>query len=113
MKTLAIGLFLTAVVTTLAVIIWGREGLAGAAVFGALALGIQILAVATLKKGWDSEFEETVKKFGIGMALRLGGIVAFAIGVSLWPELFAPLPSALGFLGVLVPLLFLELKLIK
>jgi hypothetical protein len=43
------------------------------------------------------------------MALRLGGVVLFAAAVFGWRAVFLPLPTAVGFLGVIVPLLFLEL----
>jgi len=45
-----------------------------------------------------------------GMALRLGGVLLFAAAVFAWRTVFVPLPTALGFLGVIVPLLFLELR---
>ncbi len=46
----------------------------------------------------------------LGFFLRLGGVALFAVGAGLRPDLFAPLPAALGFLGVLVPLLVLETR---
>lgn len=92
---------------------WGREGLVGAVCFGALAVGIQMVAVSELKKAWRGRFPEVLQKFGIGMGLRLGGVVVLAVVVSRWSEIFSPLPSAIGFLGVLIPLLFMELKLVK
>jgi hypothetical protein len=113
LKTAAIGVFLTALVGLVSVLAWGREGLAGALSFGALATGIQVIAVSQLRKGWGGKFPEVLEKFGIGMGLRLAGVVVLAVVVSLWSEIFLPLPSALGFLGVLIPLLYMELKLVK
>ena len=45
-----------------------------------------------------------------GSALRVGGIVVMVALVLLDRTTFAPLPAALGYLGVLIPLLMLELK---
>ncbi len=100
-------------VVGISVAVWGREGLVGALSFGCLALGIQIVAVSILKKAWAGKFPSVLEKFVIGMALRLAGVVTLAVVVSLRPEVFLPLPSALGFLGVLIPLLYMELKLVK
>jgi hypothetical protein len=41
------------------------------------------------------------------------GVALVAILVTLDPTHFPPLPTALGFLGVLVPLLFLEVRLVR
>lgn len=97
----------------ISVLSWGPEALVGAVGFGILAVAIQVVAVSELKKAWRGKFPEMLKKFGIGMGLRLAGILVLALVVSRWPGTFFPLPSALGFLGVLIPLLFMELKLAK
>jgi hypothetical protein len=47
------------------------------------------------------------------MALRLAGVAAMAVATVVAPTQFPLLPTALGFLGVLVPLLFLEVYLIR
>jgi hypothetical protein len=40
----------------------------------------------------------------------LAGVVVFAVAVALGKAWLAPLPSAIGFLGVLIPLLLLETR---
>lgn len=104
---------LTLVVTALLAAVWGVDALAGGVVFGLLATGIQVAAVALLKQGWQGKFAQVLARFGLGMALRLAGVVTLAVVISIRPDVFVPLPSALAFLGVLIPLLFLELKLSK
>jgi hypothetical protein len=47
------------------------------------------------------------------MGLRLLGVVAIAVAAGLDPAHFPPLAAALGFLGVLLPLLFYEVRLIR
>jgi hypothetical protein len=49
----------------------------------------------------------------MGMGLRFGGLVAFAVLVATDRERFPPLPSALGLVGVLIPLLFMEIRLLR
>jgi hypothetical protein len=46
----------------------------------------------------------------LGFLLRLGGVAVLALAAGLRPDLFPPLPAAVGYLGVLVPLLGLELR---
>lgn len=113
MKTAMLGVGLTIVVTALLCSVWGLDALVAGVSFGLLATAIQVAAVAVLKKGWQGKFAEVLARFGLGMGLRLAGVATLAVVASLWPEVFPPLPSALAFLGVLIPLLYLELKLIK
>jgi hypothetical protein len=47
------------------------------------------------------------------MGLRLAGVAALAAAIVIDRTVFPPLPSALGFLGVLVPLLFLEVRWVR
>ena len=47
------------------------------------------------------------------MGLRLGGAGALALAVIARPAAFPPLPTAVGYLGVLVPLLFTEIRFLK
>lgn len=82
-------------------------------VFGLLATAIQLAAVAWLRPALSAPFPVLLKRWGAGMGLRLGGVVAFAALVAAAPERFPPLPSALGLVGVLIPLLFMETRLLK
>jgi hypothetical protein len=47
------------------------------------------------------------------MLLRGLGVALVAVAVTLDRSLFPPLPTAFAFLGVLVPLLFLEVRLVR
>jgi hypothetical protein len=47
------------------------------------------------------------------MMLRLGGVVLMGAAVVWDRTLFPPLPTAIGFLGVLIPLLFLEVRFVR
>ncbi len=52
-------------------------------------------------------------RWGMGMGLRLLGVMLFAAAVLANRELFPPLPTAFGYLGVLLPLLFMEARLVR
>lgn len=110
MRSLLRGLALALVVAVTVRLALGPEGLLPAATFGALAALIHAGAVAAHAK-WPPPARGV---FGagwlFGFMLRLGGVLLFAALAGLRPDLFAPLPAALGFLGVLVPLLVLETR---
>ncbi len=113
MKLAGVGVGLTALVATLAWLVWGPGALFAAAWFGLLATALQLVAVAVLRPALGGPFLRLVKRWGIGMGLRLVGVVLFAALVLVNRELFPPLPSALGYVGVVVPLLFLETRFLK
>lgn len=111
MKILGAGLALTAIVTAVEWMIWGPAAVVAAVVFGLAATAIQLVAIRTLKPALAGPYAELVKHFAVGMGLRLGGIVLLLGAVLADRALFPPLPSAIGYLGVVVPLLFAETKL--
>lgn len=113
MRDVVWGLVLTAGVTGLSALAWGRDALLPAASFGLLALLIHMTAVTLLKPALKGTFNQLLARWAMGMGLRLLGVVAFALAVFLERETFAPLPSAVGYVGVLLPLLFSEMRLIR
>jgi len=113
MKGLGLGIALTALVTGLLYISWGQEALLPALVFGLVATAIQVASVALVRPAFAGETTRLLKRWGWGMLLRLFGVALVAILVTLDQTHFPPLPTALGFLGVLVPLLFMEVRLVR
>lgn len=103
------GLGLTGAVTAVSAGAWGRAALLPAAVMGLVATGIQVLA-QRLMQGPTNPRSPFPAGWLAGTGLRLGGIVVMVALVVLDRERFAPLPAALGYLGVLIPLLMLELR---
>ncbi len=114
MKRLVVaGVALTAVVTLILWLVWGEAALLAAITFGLLATAIQVCAVAVLKPAISQPFAKLMARWGIGMGLRMLGIVLFVVAVLVDRELFPPLPAAFGYLGVLLPLLFTEMRFLK
>jgi hypothetical protein len=93
--------------------LWGEGAVLPGAVFGLLATLIQTVAVRALQRGFHGSTTEFFKGFGAGMILRMAGVVLMAAAVLLDRALFPPLPTALGYLGVLLPLLFLEARFVR
>lgn len=110
MSAVGWGLMLTAVVTAVLVTVWGRAALLPAVAFGLLATAIQQVAWTVVRPALDAPFPSLMKRWGIGMGLRVLGVVVFAAAVLADRELFPPLPTALAYLGVLIPLLFMETR---
>lgn len=106
----------TALVLSVAAVlfgVWGLSGLIPGLVFGTLALVIEVVSVKLLRGALPGPFKETARQFAIGAALKLAGVSLFVVAVLVRRDLFQPLPTAFAFVGVLIPLLFLEPRFLK
>ncbi len=108
MKTLLVGLGLTVVLAVVFHSIWGRVAVLPTVVFGGLATAIQLASGSALRGADALPFGGFVAQYGKGMLYRIGGVILIAVAVVVNRDLFPPLPTAFGYLGVLLPLLFLE-----
>jgi hypothetical protein len=108
-----LGLVLLIGLSLLAGRLWGSQGAIATAVFGGVAIAIQVGAFALMRPARHGKVEKFLKAWGAGMGLRLAGVVALAVAAGIDPAHFPPLAAALGFLGVLLPLLFYEVRLIR
>lgn len=113
MTLLATGLGLTAAITGVLWVAYGRSALVPAIAFGLLATVIQLSATALMRSVLDAPFAKFVGRWGVGMGMRLLGVIVFAVAVITNGELFPPLPAAVGYLGVLLPLLGLETRALR
>jgi hypothetical protein len=107
------GMALTALVTGILVAAWGRAALVPGVSFGLLATAIQVVSAALVREAAKGEFKVLIRRWAMGMGLRVAGIAAFGVAVWLRRDLFPPLPTAFGYLGVVVPLLFTEIRFLK
>jgi hypothetical protein len=112
-KTAALGAALVAAVAILAGVLWGGRAAFAAAALGLAAGMLQTAAVALLQPHVRAPAGPFMKRWMLGMGLRLLGVVV--VGVAIWADrgIFPPIPSASGFLVVMVPLLFFEARLIR
>lgn len=111
MKAVGAGIGLTLAVTALLVTLLGPPALLPGLVMGGLATAIEVLALRALGRGMaDRATERFIGGVVSGLMFRMAGVVIFA-GLVLWDRtLFPPLATGLGFVGVLIPLLFLEVR---
>ncbi len=110
MRVVLAGLALTLLVSAVTWAVWGRSAIMATAVAGLLATVIEVWAVGRLRRGMAGTTAAFFAGLGMGMLSRLAGVALVAIAVMRLPELFPPLPTAAGFLGVLLPLLFSEVR---
>lgn len=113
MTQVRIGLLLTVAVGAVIWAIWGRNAAAAGVIFGLLAVLVQLAAVRLLKPAIQGSFRNLAARWLMGTGLRLGGVVVWAVAVMIDRTMFPPLATAVGYLGVLVPLLFMEMRFLK
>jgi hypothetical protein len=101
----AVGLGLTAVVTVL--------GGWSAGVGGVVAVAAQTGAVLLIRPVIGAPNKEFVPRWLAGMGLRAALVIGLVVFAALHRTELAPLPAALGCLGVLLPLLFTENRFLK
>lgn len=107
---MAPGAVLTAALAALAGLVWGRQAAVAAGTFGLIALAIQLGAGRLMRGQHGAPLQQFLARWGAGMGLRLLGVILLAAAGFAAPHWFPPLPAAMGFLGVLIPLLALELR---
>jgi hypothetical protein len=107
-----LGITLTALVTGLVWFLWGWVAVPGALVFGLLATGIHVVAIGLLRPALVQPFDRLLKRWFWGTLLRGAGVFVLAAALFVFRGTIPALPTALGFLGVLIPLLFSEMRLL-
>lgn len=113
MKGLVPGMMLTAVVTALLTWGFGRVALVPGFLFGGVATAIQVAAARFLTEAAGLPFERLLRAWGLGMGLRMLGVMLFLGAVLADRTVFPPLPTALAYVGVLIPLMFSDLRTIR
>lgn len=92
---------------------WGDAAIVPGLVFGGVATLIQAAALKAMRGATKLPPMALAARWGLGITLRFGGVVLFAVAVLVDRERFPPLPAAFGYLGVLLPLLVLEQRMAR
>jgi hypothetical protein len=91
--------------------LWGPEAMVAGVVFGGLATVLQVgasaLAAPKLAAG---DYSGLLMRWGLGSLIRLLGVVAIPVAIVIDRKLFQPLPTAFGYVAVLLPLFFFEIR---
>jgi hypothetical protein len=113
MMELGLGLGLTVAIGAGAWLFSGGTAAVAAAGLGILATLIHQVAVALIRPAIRGPTKTLMARWAMGMGLRLAGVAVFLVLVTWKRELFPPLPAAIGYVGVLLPLLFSEMRLLR
>jgi len=90
---------------------FGPQGMVAGGVFGGIAAVLQTVATAiAAPKLGTGDYHGLLMRWAVGAGVRLLGVIAIPVAVLYDRAVFPPLPAALGFIAVLVPLLFLEIR---
>jgi hypothetical protein len=93
----------------IAAVVGGRP----AAMGGGVALIAQLWAVALLKPKMRAPNPQFMARWLGGMGIRLLALAALLVWAVTHRASLPPLPAALGYVGVLLPLLFLQTRFLK
>jgi hypothetical protein len=91
----------------------GAPGLVAALVGGGIATSAQVAAVALLRPGMKAGTPEFVRRWVTGIAIRGGSAVVMAGVLFATRAVLPPLWTALGFLVVLLTLLYAEMRFLE
>ena len=111
LRRLRLGVVMTAAVAAVAVLPWGTVGMLAAAAFGGVATVIQLLAARWARMTGRRATPDQLVVYLIGMLLRIAGVALIGVAVTIDRATFPPGPAALGYLGTLLPLMWLETRL--
>ena len=111
LRRLQLGVAATAAITTLVWLLWSRTVVTAALVFGLAATTIQMVAARIASRLGKPATPDQLRVYVIGMALRVLGVAALGLAVTLDRATFPPGAAALGYLGTLLPLMWLETRL--
>ena len=112
MRDAALGLGLTVVLSALVWMVWGGQVVVATATVGVLATVIHLAGVALLKPALVPPFERLVVRWAWGLGFRVAGVGLVGVAMLLDGTRFPALPTAIGFVGVLLPLMFTEMRLL-
>jgi len=101
------------VVAAVAAVEAGARGLAAALAGGGVAAAAQVTAVALLRPGMKAGTPEFVRRWATGIAIRGAGVVVLAGLVLVTRSALPALWTALGFLAVLLTLLYAETRFLE
>jgi uncharacterized membrane protein len=89
----------------------GTAGAKAALLFGAIATGIQLLAARLARRIGIAASIDQLQVYAIGTVLRFAGVAMIGVVAFKAGEGFSLSGAALGYVGVILPLLYLETRL--
>ncbi len=112
MKHAALGFLLTVAVSAVVWFAWGVAAVPSAAIFGGVAAFIHVAAAGLLQPALVPPFERLVRRWAIGLGIRFAGVALLAVVLLMEWDRFPTLPTVVGCLGVLIPTLLSEMRML-
>ena len=113
MRMALVGSAAELVVALIAMVGAGAVGLVAALVGGGIATSAQVAAVALLRPGMKAGTPEFLRRWASGIAIRGGSALVLVAVVFATRAVLPPLWTALGFLAVLLTLLYAETRFLE
>lgn len=113
LSRLRLGAISTALLALLSGAIWGRQGAIATGCFGAVATGVQLVAAQVMARQGGPVGVDRLKVYIIGVLLRLVGVAVMGGAIALDRNRFPAGPTAMGYVGAILPLLYLETRLTR
>ena len=88
----------------------GLNGAVTALAFGLMATIIQWFAGRAMAGAERHSIQVFMKRWGLGMGLRMAGVGVVGVAALVDHPAVPAVPAALAYVGVLIPLLFLEAR---
>lgn len=107
---IVVGLTLSAVSAGVAGALTGVGGAVTALAFGLIATIVQLVAGRAMAGAERHSIQVFMKRWGLGMGLRMAGVGLVAAAALVDHPAIPAIPAALAYVGVLIPLLFLEAR---
>lgn len=107
---MAVGLSLASAAAAVAGVVTGPRGAVAALGFGLIATVIQVVAGRLMAGSDHRSIREFMQRWGLGMGLRMLGVLLVGLVALVDHPKVPPIPAALAYVGVLIPLLFLEAR---
>jgi hypothetical protein len=89
----------------------GRSAAVAAGVMGMVATAVQLLAARVMARTGGDASVDQLKVYALGVAFRLVGVLLLGVVVTVDRTAFPLLASSAGYLGTVLPLLYLETRL--
>ncbi|HEY4319811.1 MAG TPA: hypothetical protein VGM77_01430 [Gemmatimonadales bacterium] len=111
MRRAVVGLAAAVVATGAATALWGRAAWPGAPIFAGVAVALQLIAARAMRRSGRPATLDHLTVYVGGVFLRLLGVAMLGVAVAVDRTTFHPWASSIGYLGTVLPLLYLETRL--
>ncbi len=111
LRRLELGAGCALVVGSVSWVTAGQTAACAAATLALVATGMQIVAAAATGRLGGAGSPDRLVAYSLGTLVRFGGVVLLGALIAVDRAGFPPVPSAVGYLATVLPLLYLEARL--